>query len=244
MRLLAGQETAEKGTISQTFPNLRIGYLAQGFDLPEKATIQTSLSLFTVDAALLEAEIASLAIHPASILAPLGLADLPLETPIQHLSRGQKTRLALARILLEEPHLLLLDEPTNHLDIAMLEWLENWVRNFKGAALIVSHDRAFLDNTVSGILELDPQTHQLKAYPGSYSNYTSQKQAEFEHQTQAYLDQQQQIAQLRAAANHVRSLTKMKKGGKADGGDKFARVSLATVPQKTLPGAQNTSKPA
>jgi ATP-binding cassette subfamily F protein 3 len=118
--------------------------------------------------------------------------------------------------LLADPHLLLLDEPTNHLDISMLEWLETWLNNFNGAILIVSHDRAFLDNTVNSILELDPATHSIKSYPGNYTEYVEQKIVEREHQAQAYQDQQDEIAQLRAAAAHIRGLTKMRKGGKAD----------------------------
>jgi ATP-binding cassette, subfamily F, member 3 len=119
--------------------------------------------------------------QPLAILGPLGLADFPLDTPVRHLSGGQKTRLMLARVLMEEPHLLMLDEPTNHLDIEMLEWLEDWLNRFQGAALIVSHDRAFLDNTVTSILELDPARHQsLKAYPGNYTKYLDVKQKEYE----------------------------------------------------------------
>jgi ATP-binding cassette subfamily F protein 3 len=202
-----------------------------------------ALSLPAVSETELEAEIASLAlalskdlhdpalqsrydaaisqfstfnIQPKTVLAPLGLADLPLDTPVQRLSGGQKTRLALAKILLADPHLLLLDEPTNHLDISMLEWLETWLNNFNGAILIVSHDRAFLDNTVNSILELDPATHSIKSYPGNYTEYVEQKIVEREHQAQAYQDQQDEIAQLRAAAAHIRGLTKMRKGGKAD----------------------------
>lgn len=263
MRILAGQESADSGNVSRTFPGLRIGYLAQGFELPLEATIRSTLNLSAVDEAALEAEIASLAgaltaspadsalqarydsalaklssldIHPESVLAPLGLSGLDPETPVGQLSGGQKTRLLLARILLAEPQLLLLDEPTNHLDIAMLEWLEAWVRRFRGAVLIVSHDRAFLDNTIGTVFEIDPRTHQLKAYPGNYSDYAERKQTEFDQQQQAYVDQQQQIAQLRAAANHIRSMTKMKKGGKADSGDKFAKGFFGNRATKRVAG--------
>jgi ATP-binding cassette subfamily F protein 3 len=242
MRILAGLEQADSGRIISTRPNLRIGYLAQGMHFDEAQTIQTTLELHPSSGVNLEAEIASLASALASnlndphlqakydtaideisslqslpsILAPLGLATLPQDTLVKHLSGGQKTRLMLARVLLEEPQLLLLDEPTNHLDIEMLEWLEDWLARFKGAALIVSHDRAFLDNTVTSILELDPDSHGIRSYPGNYADYLEQKLAEHEKQAQAYQDQQDEISQLRAAAAHIRGLTKMRKGGKAD----------------------------
>ena len=225
MRILAGIEQPDSGTVASTRPNLRIGYLAQGMDFDPKATLQTSLNLTPVPETELEAEIASLAYALATdpndshlqsqydsaltqlsishsslstILGPLGLADSPLDTPIKHLSGGQKTRLMLARVLLEEPHLQLLDEPTNHLDIEMLEWLEDWLNRFQGASLIVSHDRAFLDNTVTSILELDPFTHELKSYSGNYSDYAEQKEAERERQMQTYRDQQDKIRRMKA----------------------------------------------
>ena len=243
MRILAGLERPDSGTVVATRPNLRIGYLAQGMEFDLKATVQVALHPATTSETDFETEIVFLAsalasnpndphlqakydsaLHQLSmtnnqlptILAPLGLGDIPFDTPVKQLSGGQKTRLMLARVLLEEPHLLLLDEPTNHLDIEMLEWLEEWLTKFNGAALIVSHDRAFLDNTVTSILELDRNTHGIKSYPGNYADYLEHKLAEREKQAQAYQDQQAEIAQLRAAAAHIRGLTKMRKGGKAD----------------------------
>jgi ATP-binding cassette subfamily F protein 3 len=264
MRILAGIEQPDSGAVVSTRHNLRrIGYLAQGMEFDSSETVQMALQMGISSEANLETEIASLAsalasnpndthlqtkydatLHQLSItnyqlptiLAPLGLADIPLDTPVEHLSGGQKTRLMLARVLLEEPHLLLLDEPTNHLDIKMLEWLEEWLAKFNGAALIVSHDRAFLDNTVTSILELDPNTHGIKSYPGNYADYLEQKLAEREKQTQAYQDQQDEIAQLRAAAAHIRGLTKMKKGGKADSGDTFAKGFFGNRATKNVAG--------
>ncbi len=262
MRLLAGFEQPDSGAVVSTRSNLRVGYLAQGMEFDEDQTLESSLSRHAVSEAALEAEIAFLAsalasspddshihsqydtaLHQISslqslpaILAPLGLSDIPLDTPVRHLSGGQKTRLMLARVLLEEPHLLLLDEPTNHLDIEMLEWLEEWLTRFNGAALIVSHDRAFLDNTVTSILELDPATHGIRSYPGNYADYLEQKLTEREKQAQAYQDQQDELAQLRSAAMHIRGLTKMKKGGKADGGDKFAKGFFGNRATKNVAG--------
>ncbi len=263
LRILAGFEPADAGSVISNRSPLRVGYLAQGMEFDPEDTIQSALGPAPVKPEELEAEVASLAMALSStpndsdlqarydltlaqlttvhrplstVLAPLGLADYPLDTPVAHLSGGQKTRLMLARVLLEEPHLLLLDEPTNHLDIQMLEWLEGWLASFAGAALIVSHDRAFLDNTVTSILELDPLTHGLRAYEGNYADYLEQKITEREKQSQAYQDQQDEIAQLRAAAAHIRGLTVMKKGGKADSGDKFAKGFFGNRATKNTAG--------
>ncbi len=238
MRILAGIEQPDSGTVTSTRPNLRIGYLAQGMDFEPDQTLQTALSLNPVSQAELEAEIASLAsaltsnpndatlhakydtvltrlstldVRPESVLGPLGLAELPLDTPIAHLSGGQKTRLMLACVL------------TNHLDIEMLEWLEEWLKRFQGAALIVSHDRAFLDNTVTSILELDPKTQSMKAYPGDYTDYLDSKQKEYDKQSEEYSDQISELRKLHNAARHLRRISQFKKGGKGDTNDKFAK---------------------
>jgi ATP-binding cassette, subfamily F, member 3 len=105
----------------------------------------------------------------------------------------------------------------------MLEWLEDWLNAYRGAVLIVSHDRAFLDRTVTRILELDPATHQVREYAGSYADYLEQKLGEQDRQRQAYTDQQQEILHLRNTARHLRGIAKFKRGGKADTNDKFAK---------------------
>ena len=138
-----------------------------------------------------------------TILAGLGLDGVPLDTPVRHLSGGQKTRLSLARLLMRNPQVLLLDEPTNHLDIDALEWLETWLQGYRGAVLIVSHDRTFLDRTVSSILELNPRTHAGSVYPGTYSDYLEIKQREIERQWEAYEAQQARVAQLSSEARRL-----------------------------------------
>ncbi len=133
-----------------------------------------------------------------AILAGLDLDDLSLDTPVSHLSGGQKTRIGLARLLIQNPQVLLLDEPTNHLDIGALEWLEGWLREYRGAALIVSHDRAFLDNTVTQILDLDPRTHTITAYTGNYSEYIEAWTRQREKQWAQWRDEQAEIRRLQA----------------------------------------------
>lgn len=134
-----------------------------------------------------------------SVLSAFDLApeQIPPNFPIANLSGGQKTRLSLALVLLSDPELLLLDEPTNHLDIAMLEWLEDWLASYHGAALIVSHDRTFLERTVARILELSPETQSVRSFGGSYSDYLEQVINERHRQMVTYKDQVAEIRRMR-----------------------------------------------
>jgi len=114
--------------------------------------------------------------------------------PVNELSGGQKTRLALGKLLLQNPKLLILDEPTNHLDIETLSWLEKYLVNYSGAVVIVSHDRYFLDKTVSIIYEIS--RHQSKKYFGSYSKYLEQKKKDYEKELNEFVQQQSDIKKM------------------------------------------------
>lgn len=130
-----------------------------------------------------------------TILNGMGFGDKDMETVISTLSGGEKTRLAIARLLLEEPELLILDEPTNHLDFKTLKWLEEYLVSYSGALLIVSHDRYFLDKTVSHIFEVE--RGKLYSYAGNYSKYLVQKAERRVREEKEYEIQQMQIAQLK-----------------------------------------------
>ena len=125
------------------------------------------------------------------VLIGLGFPEEQFSLTINELSGGQKTRLALGKLLLKKPELLILDEPTNHLDIRTLTWLENYLLNYDGAIVIVSHDRYFLDKIVSTVYEVTYQ--QAFKYHGNYSQFLTMKAANYERDVKLYEKQQQEI---------------------------------------------------
>jgi len=125
------------------------------------------------------------------------LGDATFERPLSTLSGGQKTRAGLAGLLASRPDILVLDEPTNHLDIDVLDWLSAFLVAYRGAIVMVSHDRGFLDDVATQVFALDSITHQLTAYPGNYSAYVAaRKHEELEHAA-AWARQQKEIGRVR-----------------------------------------------
>src|SRR5712691_3798056 len=132
-----------------------------------------------------------------TILDGLRLSYLPRDREMQTLSGGEKARVGLAILLLRSPDLLLLDEPTNHLDFTSLEWLESYLTHYKGAILLVSHDRQFLNRAVNQIFEIDEHSHHLKKYDGNYDAYVLAKAAERAKWEEDYERQQEEMKELR-----------------------------------------------
>lgn len=133
------------------------------------------------------------------ILTGFGFGEEYYDTPVNALSGGQKTKLALAKILLQAPNLLILDEPTNHLDMNVLAWLEDYLKSYQGALLVVSHDRYFLDHVVKDVYDLDNRT--LRHYTGNYTQFVQHKQEWLKAEWKHYDQQQKKIAKLEDFVN-------------------------------------------
>ena len=129
-----------------------------------------------------------------SVLHGLNFHSFDYNTKISSLSGGQKTRLALGKLLLSKPDILILDEPTNHLDIDTLSWLEQYLQSYDGAILIVSHDRYFLDEVVNQVYEIS--RHQIMKFPGNYSFYLDKKAENYERDMKLFEKQQDEVAKL------------------------------------------------
>ncbi|UOQ44366.1 ABC-F family ATP-binding cassette domain-containing protein [Halobacillus salinarum] len=125
-----------------------------------------------------------------------------LNQSCRHLSGGEKTKLGLAKILLEKPGLLLLDEPTNHLDLQAIEWLEGYIQQYHGTVCMISHDRSFLDHTVDGIMEIE--SGEIDRYKGNYSSYEKQKEEKLLAEFHQYQEQQKKIKKMKEAIKRLR----------------------------------------
>ncbi|GAA0322846.1 ABC-F family ATP-binding cassette domain-containing protein [Bacillus carboniphilus] len=173
-----------------------------------------------------------------SILHGLKFDDKDYQTPIQSLSGGQKTRLALGKLLLTRPDVLVLDEPTNHLDIETLTWLERYLQSYSGAVLVVSHDRYSLDKITTHVYEIS--RNKIQSFPGNYSAYLRQKAESYEREIKAYEKQQEEVSKLKdfiqknlarasttkRAQSRRRTLEKMEIMDRPQGDEKSATFSF------------------
>lgn len=174
LKIIAGIENADQGTVDTQ--SERVGYLPQDPEFEEYDSIEFFLA---VPSHKME-----------KVLSQVSMDYLDTRTPLSQLSGGQKTRVGLAKVLLSNPSVLLLDEPTNHLDSVALQWLQNFINAFQGAVLIVSHDRALINQTVHRIVEIDSINKEVNEFAGNYDAYIEQKQKLVEKQEEAYSQQE------------------------------------------------------
>ncbi len=183
LKIILGLETADRGTVDAQ--GERLGYLSQSPEFDLNQTVADILSLDSKPEA-------------KKFLQNVGLASINVSLPFGNLSGGQKTRVALARLLQDHPTALLMDEPTNHLDLDALRWFEQWLKSFPGSMLLVSHDRRLLEDAVDKILEIDPDNHTFVEYSGGYREYVVHKGQNREHQEEAYRIQQNKKEKMEA----------------------------------------------
>ena len=237
LKILAGKETPDAGHVSAP-GRPAIGYLPQEADFPPGLTVR-------------EAVLHGLPFEPpewetAEILAGFRFPTERRDQRVGSLSGGERTRLMLARLLLGEPDLLLLDEPTNHLDLRMLEWLEGYLRRYRGALLVISHDRRFLDHTVGRILEMDGGV--LREYAGNYTAYAEKKEEERKRQRIEYQRQQEEIEALQAYIARAQGRARAISQGPKRGRDHYGRVAekmakQAKAAEKRLERIERVKKP-
>ncbi|WP_221089399.1 ABC-F family ATP-binding cassette domain-containing protein [Deinococcus aquaedulcis] len=230
LKLLTGELSPDGGVIKRG-PGVRVRALRQDPVFPEQATVDSVLSAAFHDLDALEAELQAAAeamssgtpesiLHHEAVLehyarrggferrsrkdaVTLAFGFRGREhDPVTGLSGGERTRLGLAALLVENPDVLLLDEPTNHLDIVMVEWLEAFLNRYPGAVLVISHDRAFLDNVTRETAYLRGGT--LKVYAGNYSTFREALAAELEQQAARHAVESRQIASLQASADRMK----------------------------------------
>ena len=263
MKIIAGEETADAGTVSVQ-KGLRLGYLAQQGELNGEETVQQVLeSVFEpqrrMEAELrrLEEEMAAAAEDPEAlrrlggrydaltrdfensngygwrsavqgVLAGLELRDFR-EMKAGLLSGGERTRLCLGRMLLTEPDILLLDEPTNHLDLKSIAWLETYLAEYRGAVLVISHDRYFMDHVCGRMAEL--LMGSLETYDGNYSEYLAKRTEVYEIRMKAWQAQQKEIARQEAIIAMYRRFNREKS------------IRLAESREKRLEKIERLEKP-
>lgn len=231
LRILAGVEEPDDGSIRRP---LRMGFLWQEAPVDEAASIRDLLDEYTAELRAIERELEDAAAHVrkdqrryeraleeaeraelwsldtrrVEILAALGIHNLGLDTRVGTISGGQRSRVALAGLLLSRPDALILDEPTNHLDDAAVAYLVKQLKRWRGPVLFASHDRAFLDEVATELVDLDPdRSRSATRYGGTFTDYLGSKARERERWEQQFRSEQDELARLsRVASTTARSV--------------------------------------
>ncbi|MCI8342088.1 MAG: ATP-binding cassette domain-containing protein [Firmicutes bacterium] len=153
------------------------------------------------------------------VLKGLGFSEEDFDKPVSQLSGGQKTRVHLSKLLLEKPDVLLLDEPTNHLDIESVSWLEDYLKGYQGAVLVISHDRYFMDKIVTKTIEIE--NRKSAVYEGNYTFYAKQKAVKRQTQLKQYMDQQKEIKRQEEVIRTLRAFNREKSIKRAESREKM-----------------------
>ena len=261
VKCLLQPEYADRGTVSFE-PGIRVGYVEQGFVSIGSESVWSFMLKANPEILSLRRKLEELERASASgnqeildnygrvtqryefldgyhyeaklkmVLFGLAFPETMWEMQAASLSGGQKTRLLLAAALVSSPDFLLLDEPTNHLDIRMMEWLEGYLRDFKGGVLVVSHDRAFLDHVATRILEMEGG--RLRSFTGNYTKYLAQKEILVKTEKAAYAAQQDYIAEQEAYIRRFKAGIKSKMArGRQSRLDRLERLE-APVENETI----------
>jgi ATPase subunit of ABC transporter with duplicated ATPase domains len=236
VRILLGIEEKDSGEISFAPENIRFGYLNQYTAFDDDITVYEELYKSGLTSMNASFNIDSYKNRLKKSLLGIGFSEKDFNQPTSRLSGGEKTRLSICKILMEEPDVLVLDEPTNHLDMESIKWLEDFLRGIKKTVIIISHDRQFLDNTVERILEMKYDC--LNEYKGNYSEYKIQKENEMRNQQREYEKQERNIKHLKEVISDRKSW--FEKAHNAAGVNDFLRakakkhISVMRAKQKQL----------
>ena len=177
------------------------------------------------------------------VLKGLGFDQADFTKPVNTLSGGQKTRVALGKLLLQKPDLIILDEPTNHLDLNSIAWLETYLLNYKGAVLIVSHDRYFLDRVVGKVIEIDQTKSHV--FGGNYTQYARKKEQMRVAEMNAYLNQQREIKHQQEVIEKLRSFNREKSIKRAESREKLLdKIDVIDKPTEVRTDMKLTLEPA
>lgn len=196
IKILVGEESYDSGTVEFIPSDIKIGYLKQSSDSDEDITVFEKIQKYKTKYIYKESHDRNLTYEKTlkKSLTDMGFNDKDLKKKVSKLSGGEKTKLSLCLVLMNNPEILIFDEPTNHLDVDAIKWLENFLSKLNKTIIIISHDRLFLDNAVNKIFEMHHD--KIQEYSGNYSQYKYQKDINIKNINKEHSKQQREIKHL------------------------------------------------